>query len=69
MSTIISVNGAQKATTVTTITDLLRDENIDLGVRFLAVAINGTVVPRSKWDSARINPGDDIEIVRPAPGG
>ncbi|PPR63672.1 MAG: hypothetical protein CFH10_00452 [Alphaproteobacteria bacterium MarineAlpha4_Bin2] len=69
MSATISVNGLQKAATATTVFDLLREESIDPGARFLAVAINGTVVPRSKWDGAQINPGDDIEIVSAAPGG
>jgi sulfur carrier protein len=70
MSGTISVNGEQKpAATATTIAELLITENVDPEARFLAVAINGTVVPRSKWDGAAINPGDAIEIVSPAPGG
>tara|TARA_Y100000766_G_scaffold272344_1_gene272081 strand:- start:109 stop:318 length:210 start_codon:yes stop_codon:yes gene_type:complete len=69
MSATISVNGVEKTATATTIADLLRDENVDPAVRFLAVAINGAVVPRSKWDGAAIKSGDDIEIVSPAPGG
>ncbi|MEE2688955.1 MAG: sulfur carrier protein ThiS [Pseudomonadota bacterium] len=69
MSATISVNGVEKAATATTIADLLRDEKVDLDARFLAVAINGAVVPRSRWEGAEIKPGDDIEIVRPAPGG
>jgi len=69
MSATISVNGVEKAATATTIADLLRDENVNLDALFLAVAINGAVVPRSRWAGAEIKPGDDIEIVRPAPGG
>ena len=69
MSATILVNGVEKASTATNIADLLRDENVDPAARFLAVAINGAVVPRSKWDGVAINPGDDIEIVSPAPGG
>ncbi len=69
MSATISVNGVEKAATATTIADLLRDEKVDLDARFLAVAINGAVVPRSRWEGVEIKPGDDIEIVRPAPGG
>ena len=69
MSETISVNGVEKAVTATNIADLLRDENVDPAARFLAVAINGAVVPRSQWDGATINSGDDIEIVSPAPGG
>ena len=69
MSATISVNGVEKAAAATNIADLLRDENVDPAARFLAVAINGAVVPRSQWDGATINSGDDVEIVSPAPGG
>lgn len=70
MSATISVNGKEKAAlSVSTIAELLAAENVDPGARFLAVAINGAVVPRSKWDDAVINPGDAVEIVSPAPGG
>ena len=69
MSATISINGVEKAVTATNIADLLRDENVDPAARFLAVAINGAVVPRSQWDGATINSGDDVEIVSPAPGG
>ena len=70
MSATISVNGETKpADDVTTIAELLASENVDPTARFLAVEINCAVVPRSKWSGAAINPGDDIEIVSPAPGG
>lgn len=70
MSATISVNGVEKAaSTASTIAELLAAENVDPAARFLAVAINGAVVPRSKWDGAAINPGDAVEIVSPAPGG
>jgi sulfur carrier protein len=70
MSANISVNGVEKlAATALTIADLLVAENVDPCAQFLAVAINGAVIPRSKWDGAQINPGDAVEIVSPAPGG
>lgn len=65
----IRINGEQKRLDVATVQDLLRAEEIDPAARFVAVAINGVVVPRGRWDSERVNDGDDIEIVRPAPGG
>lgn len=37
--------------------------------RGIAVAINMTVVPKSRWDAARIVDGDEIEIVRATQGG
>jgi sulfur carrier protein len=37
--------------------------------RGIAVARNGEVVPRSRWDRTRIVAGDQIEIVTAAAGG
>jgi sulfur carrier protein len=70
MSTTIFVNGVEKSAAMASkIADLLAVENVDPGAQFLAVAINGAVIPRSKWDGVKINPGDAVEIVSPAPGG
>jgi sulfur carrier protein len=69
MTDLISVNGESRSVAAATVTELLRLEEVDPSGRFLAVAVNGAVVPRSCWDETRINPGDAVEIVRPAPGG
>lgn len=37
--------------------------------RGVAVARNGEVVPRGEWATTRLEPGDEIEIVRPIQGG
>jgi sulfur carrier protein len=65
----LRINGEDRVLDVATVDDLLRAEEIDPGARFVAVAINGVVVPRGRWDSEMVREGDDIEIVRPAPGG
>ena len=65
----IRINGEQKRIEGITVHDLLRAEDIDPTARFVAVAINGVVIPRGQWDSETVKEGDDIEIVRPAPGG
>jgi sulfur carrier protein len=65
----IRINGEEKSVDVSTVDDLLKAEDIDPGARFVAVAVNGVVIPRGRWDSERLRDGDDIEIVRPAPGG
>lgn len=65
----IRVNGEEKILDVATVTELLEAESVDLAARFVAVAVNGTVIPRGRWDSAPVKAGDDVEIVRPAPGG
>jgi sulfur carrier protein len=67
--TQIRVNGEKKILDVATVTELLEAESVDLGARFVAVAVNGTVIPRRRWDEQPLKAGDDVEIVRPAPGG
>ncbi len=37
--------------------------------RGVAVAVNGTVVPRSQWAATALAPGDRVEIVTAAAGG
>ncbi len=37
--------------------------------RKVAVAVNESFVPRGQYASTILNPGDDIEIVAPMPGG
>ena len=65
----IRINGEKKSLDVATVDDLLRAEAVDPTARFVAVAVNGVVIPRGTWDRHRVQEGDDIEIVRPAPGG
>jgi sulfur carrier protein len=65
----IRINGEKKTLDVSTVDELLRAEAVDPAARFVAVAINGEVIPRGRWDSERVKDGDDVEIVRPAPGG
>jgi sulfur carrier protein len=47
----------------------LAEKPVDTGQRGIAVALNGTVVPRAAWPATRLNPGDSIEIVRARQGG
>jgi sulfur carrier protein len=54
---------------VTTVGELLAFRGVDPVARFVAVAVNGSVVRRSEWSSKPLGPGDDVEIVRPFSGG
>lgn len=65
----IRVNGERKRLEISTVDELLRAEAVDPAARFVAVAINGVVIPRGDWERQRVQDGDDVEIVRPAPGG
>jgi sulfur carrier protein len=44
-------------------------ELLDLGSKRLAVEINEEIVPRSHYDSRRLQPGDRVEIVHAIGGG
>jgi sulfur carrier protein len=37
--------------------------------RGTAVAVNGEVVPKTKWDTARLSSGDRIEVLHAIGGG
>ena len=67
--TRLKINGVDEEVAATTVAQLLTARGIDPGARFLAVAINGAVVRRAVWDTAALNAGDAVEIVRPLQGG
>jgi len=67
--TRIRVNGQEEDVAVTTISELLVARGVEPTARFLAVAVNGSVVRRSQWSSNPRAPSDNIEIVRPFSGG
>jgi sulfur carrier protein len=65
----LKINGFDEEVAASTVAQLLAARGIDPGARFLAVAVNGTVVRRAAWDDAALNAGDAVEIVRPLQGG
>ena len=69
--TRIRINGVEEEVEVkvATVGELLAARGVDPAARFLAVAVNGSVVRRSEWCSKSLMPGDDVEIVRPFSGG
>jgi sulfur carrier protein len=67
--TRIKINGVEEEVAVTTVSELLAARGIDPAARFLAIAINGSVVRRAEWGARPLTPGDDVEIVRPFSGG
>jgi sulfur carrier protein len=67
--TRLRINGVEEEAAVTTVSELLAARGVDPTARFLAVAVNGSVVRRSEWRSQPLSPGDDVEIVRPFSGG
>ena len=67
--TRIRINGAEEEVAAVTVSDLLAARGVDPAARFLAVAVNGSVVRRSEWPSHSLAPDDNVEIVRPYQGG
>jgi sulfur carrier protein len=67
----IRVNGADEPGAAS-VAELLARKGIAPGApgaRGVAVALNGAVVPASRWEGTPLSPGDEIEIVRPFQGG
>ena len=65
----IRVNGQDVSATAVTIAELLAEQAIETAQRGIAVALNGSVVPRSAWGETALSPGDRVEIVRAMQGG
>ena len=65
----IRVNGQDVPVGAATIAELLAEQAIKIGQRGIAVALNGSVVPRSAWCETGLSPGDSVEIVRAMQGG
>ena len=63
------MNGQDVSVTAATIAELLAEQAVEMGQRGIAVALNGSVVPRSAWGETALSPGDSIEIVRAMQGG
>ena len=69
MTASIIVNGETAPLTAANVVELLQDAGVDPQARGVAVAVNGTVVPRGDWAQRRLAAGDLIEIVKPFAGG
>lgn len=71
MTTTVRVNGTDQPLPerTETLAALLRAEGIDADVRGIAVAVNGSVVPRRDWAATRLSGGEEVEIVKLFAGG
>lgn len=63
------LNGEPAPLTATTIVALLAEHGLAPDAPGVAVALNGTVVPRGAWATTRLAAGDAVEIVRARQGG
>jgi sulfur carrier protein len=65
----IRINGESEPLAAATLAALLQEKAVDTGQRGIAVALNGSVVPRASWAATLLKPGDSVEIVRARQGG
>lgn len=65
----IQVNGKDVPLAASTVAQFLSQQAVDVSWRGVAVALNGSVVPRSAWGETALRAGDSIEIVRAMQGG
>jgi sulfur carrier protein len=69
MSKTVHLNGSDREVRAATVAALIEELAIPGAPRGLAVALNGSLVPRSEWPARALAPGDAIEIVRATRGG
>jgi sulfur carrier protein len=65
----IRVNGENEPLAAATVEALLAEKAVNTGQRGVAVALNGTVIPRAAWRDTVLRAGDNVEIVRARQGG
>ena len=66
---MIRLNGKPHESPHERLVDLLAERGIAPDAPGVAVALNGTVVPRSRWAETALADGDDVEIVKFMQGG
>lgn len=66
----VVVNGEQRhAAPGTTVADLVRGLEVELHQAGVAIAVNGEVVSRGRWEGHVLSDGDHVEVLAAAPGG
>jgi sulfur carrier protein len=66
----LTINGEKKNIgDIETLDALMIHLNVGRESKGVAVAVNGTVVPRGDWQTMRLNAGDEIEVIHAVQGG
>ncbi|HEX2215753.1 MAG TPA: sulfur carrier protein ThiS [Xanthobacteraceae bacterium] len=65
----LHVNGERETISAGTLSALLEMKGVEPGGRGVAVALNGSVVPRAAWSQTVLRAGDAVEIVQAKQGG
>ena len=69
---ILTVNGERRETTSGNLAELWRQETQQLNLespKGYAIALNGALVRKDRWQSTALADGDRVEIVRAMQGG
>ncbi|RMG44379.1 MAG: sulfur carrier protein ThiS [Acidobacteria bacterium] len=66
---VLVVNGESRRVAAGHLVELLRELGYDPEGRGLAVAVDGVVVPRSRWVETVLRPGARVDIVGAVQGG
>ena len=69
MSITVQLNGDEQTIAVATLGELMTELLAGKTTGFVAGARNGAVVPRAQWADTPLSEGDELEVVRPVPGG
>ena len=67
--TRVLLNGEPRELPVPALGALLGLLGLEPGRRGIAVAVNGAVVPRSRWSQAELADGDEVEVLTAVQGG
>lgn len=65
----ILLNGRSRQVEARTLEELLVEIGLAPDRKGIAVALNGEVVPRGRWQTRRLSGGDSVEIVGAVQGG
>ncbi len=65
----LQVNGDIVDTEATTVTELLQQFDVEDNGKGTAVAVNDSVVPKTKWSDQKLSEEDRVEIIRATQGG
>ncbi len=68
MELLVNGDSCEIAANSLTVTELLEQLDVPT-IRGVAVAVNDSVVTRSKWDEFCVSEGDRVEIIRATQGG
>ncbi len=65
----LTVNGTPRTIEAVTVAELMVELGFERNAPGVAAALNGAVVPKTEWNSAKLADGDTIDIIHAVQGG